>query len=819
MLKVRTLLLIILSIFALAVFAQQRMGTFVDEVIVVMEPTSEAAIRRMEAGEFDVYAMTLSSPDLFRRVRESPILGYEVSYGSYNELTFNPVGPTFPDGRLNPFSVPAIREAMNWLVDRNYIVREILGGLALPRFFPINSVSADYVELIDVVRALENKYQYNFQRAEKVITEEMLKLGAQKVGGLWTYKGQPVEIILLIRIEDERKQIGDYVADQLEKLGFKTIRDYKRAAEASPIWLSGNPADGKFHIYTGGWITTAVPRDLTGNLDYFYTPRGRPNPLWQAYKPSEEFDRICEMLANKEFTSTQERRELFAKGLELSLQDSVRIWTNDNMSFVPKLKNVLVTADLYGGISGSWLWPYTIRFENKVGGTMRIGLPSGLTDPWNAIAGSNWIFDMMLIRSTGAMAYMPDPYTGLYYPYSFEKAEVTIKAGLPVRKTLDWVELKFEPEIVVPPDAFIDWDAKEQRFITVAEKHGDQKLTALRKITVQYPKDLYDRKMHDGSTFDAADLIFKMILTFDRANKDSPFFDESAVPAFTSFLKVFKGFRIVSTNPFIAEYYTDLWYPDAEWNAGTGANVFWPYYDQGPAPWHVLAVGFYAEMQGKAAFSSAKAKKLNVEWLNYVAGPTIPVLKASIDEMIAKGWIPYEKVLTQYVPKEKLLSKYQNLLRWYNQKGHFWVAWGPLYLEKAFPIEKVVQLKRFEQYPFPVERWAGFQAAPVPQVMIEGPSAIRIGETAAFDLFIEFEGQPYPASDISGAVYLLFSPEGTLLLKGNAEPLTDGWFAFEIPADSTKSLTPGVYKLEVAVTSIKTALPGMGAIDVVVRGR
>lgn len=813
-------LLVIFSVFlALTAFSQARMGAFVDEVIVMMEPTPEAAIRRMEAGDFDVYAMTLTSPDLFKRVKESQNLGYEVSYGSYNELTFNPVGPVFPDGRLNPFAVPEIREAMNWLIDRNYIVKEILGGLGVPRFLPINTASADYVELIDLVRALENKYQYNFEKAEKIITEQMQKLGARKVGGVWTYNGQPVEIILLIRIEDQRRQIGDYVADQLEKLGFKTVRDYKRAAEASPIWYAGNPADGKFHIYTGGWVTTVVPRDLTANLDFFYTPRGLPSPLWQAYKPSPEFDRICEMLANKEFTTMEERRELFAKGLELAMKDSVRVWTNDNMAFTPKRKNVLVTADLYGGVSGSWLWPYTIRFENKIGGTVKIGLPSGLTEPWNAIAGSNWIFDMMLIRATGAAAYIPDPYTGLYYPYSFEKAEVVVQKGLPVKKTLDWVELKFEPEIVVPSDAFIDWDAKEQRFITIAEKYSNQKVTALRKVTVRFPKNLYNWKHHDGSTFDPADLLMKVILTFDRAKPESPFYDESTVPAFASFQKTFKGFRILSVDPFVAEYYSDIWYQDAEVNAGAAANFFWPYYDQGPAPWHVLAIGLYAEMQGKAAFSSAKAKEKNVEWLNYVAGPTIPILKAALDEAIAKRWIPYEKVFTGYVSKEKLITRYQNLLNWYNQKGHFWTAWGPFYLEKAYPIEKVVHLKRFDQYPFPADRWMRFQKAAVPEVIIEGSTTIRIGESAIFELFIDFEDKPYPLKDISSVVCLLFAPDGTLVLKGNAKAVKDGLFTFEIPAATTRNLTAGVYKFEVAVTSIRTALPGMKAIDVVVRGR
>ncbi len=51
------------------------------------------------------------------------------SYGSYNELTFNPAGPVFSGtGKLNPFGVPAIREAMNYLIDRTYIAEEIMGG-------------------------------------------------------------------------------------------------------------------------------------------------------------------------------------------------------------------------------------------------------------------------------------------------------------------------------------------------------------------------------------------------------------------------------------------------------------------------------------------------------------------------------------------------------------------------------------------------------------------------------------------------------------------------------------------------------------------
>jgi peptide/nickel transport system substrate-binding protein len=55
-------------------------------------------------------------------------LEYRVARGVYYELTFNPVGPEFNDGRFNPFSNRRIREAMNYLVNRTYIANERVRG-------------------------------------------------------------------------------------------------------------------------------------------------------------------------------------------------------------------------------------------------------------------------------------------------------------------------------------------------------------------------------------------------------------------------------------------------------------------------------------------------------------------------------------------------------------------------------------------------------------------------------------------------------------------------------------------------------------------
>jgi peptide/nickel transport system substrate-binding protein len=126
---------------------------------------------------------------------------------------------------------------------------------------------------------------------------------------VWTYEGEPVEISVLIRIEDERLAIGDYVSNQLEDIGFQVFRDYKSAADASPIWYGGDPNEGGFHIYTGGWITTVIPRDLGDNFAFFYTDMGLPSPMWQNYVNDPEFYEVADRAEQCRLHILEERAE------------------------------------------------------------------------------------------------------------------------------------------------------------------------------------------------------------------------------------------------------------------------------------------------------------------------------------------------------------------------------------------------------------------------------------------------------------------------------------------------------------------------------
>ncbi|HRT31211.1 MAG TPA: ABC transporter substrate-binding protein, partial [Anaerolineae bacterium] len=609
----------------------------------------------------------------------------------------------------------------------------------------------------------------------------------------------------------ERRDVGDYVANQLEDIGFTVTRDYKTGSEASPIWMRGNPADGLWNFYTGGWITTVVLRNLADNFSFFYTNRGLGTPLWQAYVNDPEFYKLSERLENSDFKNMEERNQMMARALELSLQDSVRIWLVDSKSITPKRNEVKVAADLYGGVSGSYLWPQTLQREGQVGGSMTIAMPSILTEPWNPVAGTNWIYDMMLIRGTGELAYMYDPFTGLIWPQRLERAEVFVQQGLPVVKTLDWVDLQFVDKIEVPADAWVDWDAETQRFLTAGEVYT-QTQTALRKSVVYYPKGMFETvKWHDGSNLSMGDFIMYMILTFDRAKEASPVYDASAVADFEGFMAAFKGVKILSEDPLIIETYSDSYQLDAEMSI----SDWWPYYAQGQGAWHTLALGLMADAAGEATFSAAKADELQVEWLSYIAGPTIEIMKKHLDEVVASGEIPYAPTMSEYVDAAEAQARYANLAEWFRQRGHLWIGTGPFYLERAFPVEGTVILRRFLDYPDMADKWLRFSEAPIAEVELDGPGRVTIGSPATYDVYVTFNEEPYAVADIDNVKYLVLDAKGEVAYVGAAEAVEDGLWKIELSADLTGKLEAGSNRLEVVVVSKRVALPSTDSLTFV----
>ncbi len=704
--------LIVLAAVGLIAFG--AMGQWVDEIVLTQEPSTSAAIAQLAADAIDVYAFAIGDRALFATVLANPDLKSYQNFGSFNDLTMNHSGDQviLPNGDFNPFGDPKIREAMHWLIDREYIAQGIMGGLAVPKYTYINSAFPDAARYPDLIADMEDKYAYNFAKAEQVITERMLAHGATKIGGKWAYQGKVIELRFLIRTEDERKEIGDYISDQLEKVGFSVIRQYGLSRELSPLWISSNPLDGLWHLYTGGWVSTVISRDMGTGFNQFYTDRVLPWPLFASLATATTdpvLYEVTDKLATRNYSSMAEREKLFIEAVTRSNAYANIIWLVDRTGFSPVRANVAVAADLAGGIYGSHIWAHTLQFqvegEPQVGGRMRVATSTLFIEPWNPIAGSNWVYDMIPIRATADAGTFPDTKTGLVWPNQFEKAEIYIQTGLPCAKdpASDWLTLEFVDAIEVPADAWADWDPVTQTFITVGQKYPDGVTDARRKSVVYYAPETFERKLHDGSKLSIGDFILGIILTFDRAKPESKIYDEAAVAGYKLFMAHFRGVKVITddpTYPLIIETYSTLFTLDAE----IGVSTWFPYYAQGPGFWHVLTLGIMAEENKELAFSSDKSKLLGVEWTNLIDGPSLPILAKYLDQAVLTGYIPYKPTLGKYITPAEAVGRWANLDLWYSTMGHFWVANGPYYLAQFDAVAKNILLKRFPDYSFTGER-------------------------------------------------------------------------------------------------------------------
>jgi peptide/nickel transport system substrate-binding protein len=777
--------------------AEVPYGPWVDEIVWIMEKDFAKAVDMISKGDLHAFFIGIRvDPKLAERIKTDPNLAYKLAFGLYFELTFNPVGPEFKDGSPNPFSNPRIREAMNWLIDRNYIVNEIMLGFARPKWFPLVSAFPDYAKLADVVKLLEAEYSYKPEKARTVIFEELTKMGYEYKEGKWYYKGKPVVIKFLIRIEDQRRQIGDYVADLLEKLGFTVERMYKSAREAAPIWLRGNPADGQWHVYTGGWITTAVSRDDADVWAFFYTPLGRPEPLWQAYKPDPIFYEVASKLWNREFKTIEERQELMAKAAELAMKDSVRVWLVDQIVPFVHRKDVTLAADLSGGFATA-LYSRTVRFVDKVGGTFRAGNLEVLVDPWNPVAGTGWLYDAVIISPTRGYAFLTNPYTGLPMPERVINVTVYVEKDVSTISSSDWLTLKFVDKVEVPADAWWGYDTKAKKLITAGE--AGVKAAKVRVIA-NYGDVIGKIKYHDGTTMSLADWVALWPLGFYRVDPDSPLYDAAAVPGFTEWRKLFMGWRILSTSPLVIEWYGNFTHPEAEFIVTYYAG--WP-----SIPWHVTAIGIRAEEKGLLAFSTSKADKMKVEWMNYIGGPSLKILSEVLDEMINTGYIPFSEWAGKYITPDEAKARYQALKSWYNERGHFWVSDGPFYLERADFLAHTATLKANRNYPDKADRWAWLAEPPIPEVKLEAPESVVPGLPANVTVRVSYKGQPYPAARIDFVKYLVLDAAGNVLGKGEAKAVRDGVFVVQLSPEVTGKMVPGSYRVLTFTLSKDVAMP------------
>ncbi|MEM2087462.1 MAG: ABC transporter substrate-binding protein [Thermoproteota archaeon] len=740
-------------------------GPFPDRIIIFNQGAETQVVPMIETGEMTAWLYYLRLSENIQRAEDSEKVDLVKTYGGANQLLINPLETT--EG-FNPFTIREVREALNWLIDRNYIVNEIYKGRGVPRWTIFRAVSPDYSRIVDYAKILEARYAYDFEKAKSQIFEALADAGAEYRDGKWYYEDKPIIINFLIRPEDERKDFGDYIANQLEKVGFTVNRLYKRSADAFRIWGAYGPSKrGEWHIYTAGWAFTGMTAYDDSDPWFFYSPDNAP--VFEEYRGLPLLREAMDKLNNAEYKSMAERTELIKRICELALEDGVHIWILDQIQPVPVSSGLGdKVIDLYGGGQSFW-YLRTLRYKTGAGGEVKLGNRAMFLEGFNTIAGFSWLYDVYVYYLVADYGVFPHPHTGLYIPF---RTSFTVETAGP------------DSKLDVPSDA-LTYDLAGEKFKPVG---SDVKATS--KVTYKITWG----KWHHGQPITKADILYSIAEVFKVTVETSPLYDPvAASPGRTLFINLFKGVKFVSEDT--VEVYVDYWHVDNSYIASM-ASV-WP-----DSPWELMVLANKAVLEKKAAWSVDMADEWGVDQLDYTKGSSINIL-SNILGMTPQNYVPPE--LEDFVQPDEAAARWSALNSFYQTRGHFWVSNGPYVFASSDTTALQVTLEAFREYPFKADKWDTMLTIKIPTVRVtEAPEKVVPGLAASFSLLAEVAGQPYDAVNIK---YLLTDASGNLVGSGVAQASGGGAFEIELTGEDTSKLAVGVYSLKLVAVGEEAALP------------
>jgi len=223
----------------------------------------------------------------------------------------------------------------------------------------------------------------------------------------------------------------------------------------------------------------------------------------------------------------------------------------------------------------------------------------------------------------------------------------------------------------------------------------------------------------------------------------------------------------------------------------------------------MIAVSNLAEAAEELAYTTDKADHLEIEWMNYLGGPSLNILESKLDQLIVQNLIPFEPTLGQFVAAESAAARYANLKAFYEKHGHFYVGTGPYMIDDVRLGEKTLTLVHNPNFPDLSDKWNIFSAPKLAEVAMDGAVSVSAGAEATFDTFVTFEGEVYPDDEIDHVKYLLYGPDGSLVTTGMANLVTDGHYLVSFSQEITSQFVSGTYKLEVVVISKLVAIPAI----------
>lgn len=718
-------------------------GSFVDTVRFIGYSNQNLALELVKQGKIAIYYFAIPLEVVSEMINNPNVQIYDRTAGSFG-LLFNPA-PYNDSSILNPFQIREVRYAMNFLVDREFVVNEILKGYGSVMIDPFGQYSPEYLNLIDTVESFGIKY--NPALAEKMIENALTKEGAikDKTTGKWFFADKAITIKILIRNDDpRRKSLGDLVSSELERIGFTVIKIYGDLNKANTFVSGSDPQDFQWHLYTEAYAgTSAFVKYNPVVTSQMYAPYqgnmpGGENPAFWNYQNSS-LDNVTQKINFFNFTSEKERNDLVKNATKQGIQESVRIFLAQNTE--PYIANSDVKGlinDFGAGIT-SRLSLINAQPPNPT--LLNIGVKEIYQGAWNSVGGCSDTFCTSIYSSLGDGATFRNPYTGEIIPMR--------NIWTKVLTTGPYERMK------VAADAQT-WDPYTEQW----KKAGNDTF-ALSKVDY----NLLYSNWHHGIAMDKSDILYSSYFPFEWGT-DQGKGDLTVDPEYTAAVKVAlplaKGIRFI--NDTAIESFVDQWHYDKKEIADSATA--WS-----AQPWEITAATERLVMAGKVAYSQGQATAKDVPQLSLIIPTHADMILAELQKMRSEGFIP--PPLVGIVTKNKAMERYDAAIEWIQRHRHAVISNGPFYLDTYNPGAKIITVKAFRDpsYPFPQGYWSVFENPKLAAIQsVETPKYLSPGEPLKVRLNVTVGNK---SSNDAIVNYFLSDNDGRVLSNGRAEPLTN----------------------------------------------
>ncbi len=777
---------------------------YVDTIVMQRVEDDQAALGSLLMGNSQGRLFRLRSIELVNRLTSAGFQDIKAASGLTNILV-NPTD-TCQDGSINLFQNQKARLALQFLVSRGEIVSQIYEGYAIPVILPWTPLDPDYPYLVGtalkwqaIIEAKGSDY------GVQLMQEALQELGAtQGSDGKWYWSdGTPVTVKFVIRVEDQRRQIGDLLANKLENdIGLTVERLYKDFSAAFQIVYSGDPSACEWHLYTEGWGITGMTQYDYGNFVWFYSSiwgamPGWLEPTYWNYQ-NATIDEIAEKLDTGNYTGADEFWQLINEGVDLGIQESVRVFVAATYDFY------VVSPDVQGVIPSPKASPWhTFTFmnlqypEDTVTFTNRYVYASGWA--WNPVGGFQDFYSRPVVEAVtwpGITSRITDGKTG-WSPansveYSVERGPVTVSG-----------------------EALL-YDHASHQFVTASDAGITQAKNA---VTINY-KLLGQIHFHDGTTETMADLLAPLYIIFEYAYDDSTNtttdtrFEGPLAGDYYTFLNTFVAVEVI--NDTTVKVYTNYDHLDDGFIASVAS--IWTSY-----PLELYAAMDLLWQYGDPGIEGAPENVTpHYVWTLDASDdyhPTIHLLDTSqCDQMVnllqtykttPPDWVQ-QLIDLGFLTQAEWEQRVDNLINFYNDHGHMLVANGPFYLDSYDAQNDIATLKRVSDFPVSPEVIAAeLQPKTVDLEISYEPVNYNTAGTALVTMTVNVNGEPATESDVNIYVVAvnLETFESTFLTVNYQSP---GNFEAVLPAD----VAEGSYQIVVLAYPVGFSNPAQQSVAV-----